>query len=328
MTNKEAILQLLRVSDAPLSGQELSRQLGISRAAVWKSVEQLRREGYAIEAATNRGYRLAAESNRLDAAEIARRMQTADWKDRLVVLERIDSTNNYAKRLASEGAPAGTAVIADTQTAGRGRRGRSFFSPPGDGLYLSVILRPAAKPEEILHLTAVTAVAASRAVEAVCGERPGIKWTNDLVFGRRKLCGILTELSLVAESREVEYVVIGIGINCGQREFPVDIADMAASIYTQTGRENVRNALAAALLDELARMDAALLTQKGTWLREFAAHCVTIGHDVQVIRGSEVRPAFAEGIGSEAELLVRYPDGTREAVASGEVTVRGMYGYV
>ena len=189
-------------------------------------------------------------------------------------------------------------------------------------------LRPNARPEQILHLTAMTAVAASRAVAAVCGERPMIKWTNDLVFGRKKLAGILTELSLVAETREVEYVVIGIGVNCAQSQFPPEIADIAASIYTQTGKRDVRNALAAALLRELSRMNDALLTEKDAWLREFAENCVTLGREVQIIRGDSVRPAFAEGIGPEAELLVRYPDGTREAVASGEVSVRGMYGYI
>ncbi len=326
--SKQAILQLLQQADAPLSGQTISRALGISRAAVWKCVEQLRREGYAIEAATNRGYRLCAEPDRLDAASVARELDGHAWAQHVVVLDSVDSTNNYAKRLAASGAPAGTAVIAGTQTAGRGRRGRSFFSPAGEGLYLSVILRPAARPEQIMHLTAMAAVAAARAVACVCTQRPQIKWTNDLVFGTRKLAGILTELSLVAESREVEYVVIGIGINCAQRAFPPELAEIATSICAQTGRTPARSALAAALLRELSRMDDALLTRRDEWLREFAENCVTLGREVQVIRGDCVRAAFAEGIGPEGELLVRYPDGTREAVASGEVTVRGMYGYV
>lgn len=264
----------------------------------------------------------------LCAETIARLMAGHEWADRLVVLDTIDSTNTYAKQLAASGAPAGTAVLAETQTAGRGRRGRSFFSPAGEGLYLSVILRPAAQPEQIFHLTAMTAVAAARAVASVCGEKPQIKWTNDLVFGRRKLAGILTELSLLPESRAVDYVVVGIGVNCAQRAFPPELADIAASIYTQTGKTRMRNALAAALLLEFSRMDAALLTQKAEWLREFAENCVTLGREVQIIRGEHVRAAFAEGVGPDAELLVRYPDGSREAVASGEVTVRGMYGYV
>lgn len=264
----------------------------------------------------------------LCAETIARLMAGHEWAERLVVLDTIDSTNTYAKQLAASGAPAGTAVLAETQTAGRGRRGRSFFSPAGEGLYLSVILRPKAQPEQIFHLTAMTAVAAARAVASVCGEKPQIKWTNDLVFGRRKLAGILTELSLLPESRAVDYVVVGIGVNCAQRTFPPELADIAASIYTQTGKTRVRNALAAALLLEFSRMDAALLTQKAEWLHEFAENCITLGREVQIIRGEHVRAAFAEGVGPDAELLVRYPDGSREAVASGEVTVRGMYGYV
>lgn len=328
MTTKESVLQLLRAADAPLSGQQLSRSLGVSRAAVWKAIEQLRREGCEIEAATNRGYRLLSAPERLDAAEIERQMEACAWRGRLVVLDSVDSTNNYARRLAAEGAPEGTAVIADMQTAGRGRRGRSFFSPSGEGLYLSVILRPNARPEQILHLTAMTAVAASRAVAAVCGERPMIKWTNDLVFGRKKLAGILTELSLVAETREVEYVVIGIGVNCAQSAFPEELREIATSIRMECGTPVDRCALAAALLREFSRMEDALMTQRDAWLREFAENCVTIGRDVRILRAGTERAAHADGIGPEAELLVTYPDGTKDAVTSGEVSVRGMYGYL
>ena len=174
----------------------------------------------------------------------------------------------------------------------------------------------------------MSAVAASRAVEAVCGVRPGIKWTNDLVFGKRKLAGILTELSVVAETLETEYVVVGIGVNCGQTEFPEELREIAASIRMECGKPVDRCALAAALLLEFERMDRALLTQKDAWLREFAENCVTVGKDVRVLRGGKERLAHADGIGPDAALLVTYADGTQEAVSSGEVSVRGMYGYL
>ena len=174
----------------------------------------------------------------------------------------------------------------------------------------------------------MSAVAASRAVEAVCGVRPGIKWTNDLVFGTRKAAGILTELSVVAETMETDYVIVGIGVNCAHAEFPEELRDIATSLRIETGKAVSRCALAAALLREFSRMEDALLTDREAWLREFSEHCVTIGQDVRIVRAGEERIAHADGIGPEAELLVTYPDGTTGAVASGEVSVRGMYGYL
>lgn len=325
---KEQVLELLRSAEGELSGEAISRTLGVSRAAVWKAVEQLRQEGFEITATPRRGYRLAFAPDRLDAARIAHAMGACPWAGLVTVLDTVDSTNNELKRLAAQGAPEGTAVIAGQQTAGRGRRGRSFYSPEGEGLYLSVLLRPHVKPEAILHLTAAVAVAASRAVEQTCGRRPGIKWTNDLVFGRRKLAGILTELSVVAETQETEYVVIGIGVNCGQTAFPEELRGIATSIRMETGAPVSRCALAAALLCEFARMNAELLTGRAVWIREFAEHCVTVGQDVRIVIGDSERPAHADGIGEDAALLVTYPDGTKDAIRFGEVSVRGMYGYV
>ena len=238
----------------------------------------------------------------------------------------VDSTNNACKRLAAEGAPDGTAILTGCQTAGRGRRGRTFVSPPG-GLYFSVILRPHAKPEALMHLTAMVAVAAARAVFAVSGVYPDIKWTNDLVLGGKKLCGILTELSVSLETQEAEYVVIGIGVNCNQKRFPEDLS-MATSLRIEGGSPVDVNAVAAALLLELSRMRREFLTRKDAWVRAFAETCLTVGKDVQILRAGEAKQARAVGIGKDAELLVEYPDGTTESISSGEVSVRGLYGYV
>lgn len=251
------------------------------------------------------------------------------WQTLVQVLDTVDSTNNAAKQLAAQGAPQGTAILAGHQTAGRGRRGRSFFSPPGAGLYLSVILRPQVPPDRLLHLTALCAVAAARAVEAACGLRPGLKWVNDLVVGRRKLGGILTELTLKPDG-SLDHVVVGVGVNCCQTRFPADLADLATSIAAETGVADAKADLAASLLQELSTLEAALLPgpEKDAWLAEFAETCVTLGKDVQVLRSGSVRPARALGIDENAGLLVEYPDGIREVIASGEVSVRGMYGYV
>ena len=193
---------------------------------------------------------------------------------------------------------------------------------------MSVVLRPRALPEDIMNLTALVAVGACDAVEAVCGERPGIKWTNDLVFGTKKLAGILTELSVIAETREVEYVVVGVGVNCAQTQFPADIQDVATSILLATGRRVARSRLAAALLRAFARLDAQLPGACAEDMARFRAGCVTLGKRVTILRGDASREAFAEDVAPDGALVVRYGDGTREHIASGEVSVRGLYGYV
>lgn len=327
---KEEVLRLLRGAGDFVSGQQMSQTLGLSRAAVWKAVQTLREAGYDIESVTNRGYRLVSATRALCTAEIEARLPNHPWLGRIHVLESVDSTNNYAKKLACEGAPHGTVVIAEQQTGGRGRRGRSFSSPPGMGVYLTVILRPEAAPTQLLHLTAVAAVATARAAQAVAGVRPGVKWTNDLVHGGRKLTGILTELSLVAETAMVDYAVVGIGTNCGQLagDFPPEIRDMATSLRQMAGREIDRNQFAAALIAQLEQASAQLLTQKAAWMAEYAADCVNVGKDVQVLRGGAARQALATGIDPDGGLLVRYEDGSTETINSGEVTVRGLYGYV
>ena len=323
---KEEVLSLLLTAGEPVSGEHICRQLGVTRAAVWKAIDQLRQEGYTIEAAPRRGYTLTARPDRLDTAQVRGYLAGHPWQPLVTAVERVDSTNNACKRLAAEGAPDGTAVLTGMQTAGRGRRGRTFVSPPG-GLYFSLILRPHAQPEALMHLTAMVAVAAARAIERVSGVYPGIKWTNDLVLGKKKLCGILTEIGIEAESREVDYAVVGIGINCAHAELPPEVAAMSADLETATGKKPDRSRLAAELVRSLYEMEQALFTQKDAWLAEFSAHCVTIGQDVKLVRGDEVQFAHADGIDGEAALRVTYPDGTVGVIASGEVSVRGMYGY-
>jgi len=323
---KEEVISLLLAAREPVSGEQICRQLGVTRAAVWKAIDQLRQEGYTIEAAPRRGYTLTARPDRLDAALVRSFLPEHPWQDRMTVLPSVDSTNNACKRLAAEGAPDGTVVMTGLQTAGRGRRGRTFVSPPG-GLYFSIILRPHAKPEALLHLTAMTAVAAARAVQAASGIYPDIKWTNDLAIGKKKLCGILTELGIEAESREVDYTVVGIGINCDAVTLPPEVAAMSTSLEAETGRKIDRSRLAAALIGSLYEMEQALFSGRAEWLREFAAHCITIGQDVKLVRGDEVQLAHADGIDDEAGLLVTYQDGSHGVISSGEVSVRGMYGY-
>lgn len=327
---KESVLALLQETDDFISGERISRTLNLSRTAVWKAVQALRSEGYVIESVTNRGYRLSAVPDKLEQHTIRRLLKDHPWAERVQVLAETSSTNTVAKDLAARGAPEGTVVIAERQTAGKGRLGRSFASPPGVGLYLSVVLRPEAPPASLLHLTAAAAEAAVEAVAQIAGVRPGIKWTNDLILNGRKLAGILTELSLQAESNLTEYVVIGIGTNCNhtKADFPPEIRSTAISLWEATGRAVDRSAYAAALIGQLYEVSQTLFTRKGDWMARYTGDSVTVGRDVAVIRGGRAYPAHADGIDADGALLVTYEDGRREAVSSGEVSVRGLCGYV
>lgn len=242
--------------------------------------------------------------------------------------DRLDSTNTRAKLLAQQGAPHGTVVIAGQQTAGRGRMGRNFSSPPDLGLYFSVILRPDCPAEELMHLTCAAAVAACEAVEAVTGHHPGIKWINDLVSKNKKLGGILTELSLEATGL-VNYAVIGIGINCNHapEDFPAELQDIAISLKTVTGQQTQIAELAAALIVAMHKMNAQLLTHKASVMARYREHCVTLGRQVRVI-GHESKNATALDVDADGGLFIRCEDGSTQTVSSGEVSVRGLLGYL
>ncbi len=260
-------------------------------------------------------------------AEILAHLGPHPWANRLQYVDTVDSTNTYLKTLSLQNAPHGTVLIADRQTGGRGRLGRSFHSPEGLGIYMSLLLRPQCPPEQLMHLTCATAVAACDAVEAVTGLRPGIKWTNDLVVGHQKIAGILTEL--VHTSQGI-CAIIGIGINCQQKEedFPPEIRDMAASLSMLTGRSPSRSALCAALISALFKMDANLFSGKEEMLNRYRRDCVTLGKEISIVRGDGTSHATALDIDSDGALVVRYAYGKMEKVASGEVSIRGMYGYV
>ena len=251
------------------------------------------------------------------------------WKETLHWFDSIGSTNDFLKVLARQGAPHGTAVIAGHQTGGKGRMGRSFESPAGKGVYLSLLLRPAAAPSELMHLTCAAAVAMCDALENVCGVQPGIKWTNDLVCGKRKLGGILTELGL-GSGGALDYAIIGIGINCCQQDadFSPEVRSIATSLAAVTGASVEPAAVAAAMLEALYRMDLQLLSKKEALLRRYRRQCITLGQQVRVVRGTQVRYGTALDVDGNGALVVAFSDGTTEAVNSGEVSVRGMYGYI
>ena len=250
------------------------------------------------------------------------------WGAETILLESVDSTNNYAKDLARRGAPHGTAVLSDCQTGGKGRRGRSFSSPPGVGIYCSVVLRFDAAPEQLLHLTPMVAEAVRRAVAASTGLEPEIKWINDLLLNGRKLCGILTELGMTGD--RLDFLVVGIGINCNHRteDFPPELRKTAVSLAQALGHPVDRMDLAAQLLTQLHAMSQAVLPAHKAWMDSYRTHCITLGQDVQLICGDQHRAAHVDGMDDRGALLVTLPDGSKETVFSGEVSVRGLAGYV
>jgi BirA family biotin operon repressor/biotin-[acetyl-CoA-carboxylase] ligase len=328
--SRERVLSLLLGQEGYLSGEAMSRELGVSRAAVWKAIEALRQEGYAISSAPNRGYRLEQAPDRLREGELSGPLAGCTVGSHLLCLEQIDSTNTEAKRQAMAGAPDGLVVLAEEQTGGRGRLGRSFQSPRGTGLYLSALLRPRLAPETVANLTAWVAVAVCDGVEACCGVRPQIKWTNDIVLNGKKLCGILTELGLESETNSLDYLVTGIGINTNQRreDFAPEIRDMATSLSLELGRPVRRVELARHVIQALDRMYQNFPENKAAYLDRYRQDCLTTGRPVQLITPTQRREAQAVEIDGQFRLVVEFPDGSREALMAGEVSVRGMYGYV
>ena len=263
-----------------------------------------------------------------DLKKIQSHLRDSRWQ--VQVFEEVTSTNTLLKELGRQGAPAGTVLVADRQTGGRGRLGRTFLSPGGVGVYFSALIRPYCAPTELMHLTCAVAVAMCDAVENAFGFRPGIKWTNDLVVGTKKLGGILTELGLDPKTGRVSYAVLGIGINCGQEsgDFDPAIRDIATSARMILGHEADRERLIAEMVRALEAMDRTLLRSPAAMLERYRRDCITLGQSVSIVRGDEVRHALALDIDSEGGLIVRYDSGETGTVTSGEVSVRGLYGYI
>ncbi len=252
------------------------------------------------------------------------------WRDTLYWFDTLDSTNNRLKELAAEGASHGTVVIAEQQTGGRGRMGRSFHSPAGKGVYLSVLLRPRCQASELMHLTCAAAVATCDGIENATGYRPEIKWINDLVGNGKKLGGILTELSLDPKSGTVPYAIVGIGINCRHtaKDFPQELKNTATSLEALTGKTAYPEQIAAAIVTALYQTDANLLNQKVEILARYRENCITLNKQIVIHKEKDSLLATAIDIDENGCLVVRYPDGSIGAVNSGEVSIRALTGYV
>ena len=306
------------------SGEAIASELGVSRAAVWKAIERLRRGGYEIEAAAGRGYRLLRATGRLVPAEIRKHFRAQRLRGEILHHDVVDSTNRLAIELARGGAAEGTSVVAEKQTAGRGRLGRVWESPPGLNLYLSVVLRPALSPVEVPRLTLAAAVAVADAIVAATGLDPAITWPNDVLLGGRKVAGILTEPE--AEAERVRFVVVGIGVNLNSLEidFPPELRDKATSLAIAAGRGVDRAAFTGALLGTLDEVYGEMLRSGFGGLRARYESFHTLPGRRVVVGGGRPITGVVRGIDEAGALLVETADGV-ERILSGEVTLESTY---
>lgn len=327
---KTEILKLLRESDGYVSGQKLCEEFGVSRTAVWKVINQLKEEGYHVEAVKNRGYRIVDIPDVMSEEELKSLLtgKTRWAGQEIYYYPDTDSTNIRAKEMGEKGAPHGTLVVAGQQSKGRGRRGRGWESPPGCSIYMSILLRPEFLPSKAPMLTLIMAYSVAKALRACTGMEVKIKWPNDIVLNGKKLVGILTEMS--TEIDYINHVVIGVGVNVNMASFSEEIAKTATSLRIETGEIIKRGALIVEMMKHFEQnYEMYLKTEDLSGIREaYNGLLVNCGKEVRILGAREPYQAVALGINDSGELLVRKQDGSQEAVYAGEVSVRGLYGYV
>ncbi len=328
---KNKILEELKSANGqPVSGEEISRKLGISRTAVWKHIARLRSEGYSIESQTNSGYKLVESPDLLSLSELEPYLNTDFIGRNIIYLGSIDSTNTYAKKAAEGSFTEGTVVIADEQTAGKGRLGKHWVSTKGKGIWMSIMLKPDILPADAPKLTITAAYAVAKALWDCCNLNAAIKWPNDIIAGGKKLCGILTEMS--AEADEIKSIIVGIGINANMvyEDFGAEVSDIATSIRLQTGRAVSRKALAASVLNEFEKAYKDFVKEGSlkSFLEEYKNKSAVLGKEIRVISKKEEIIGMAVDISEEGHLVVRLADGALKEIMSGEVSVRGLYGYI
>ena len=325
---KEEILKMLRETDGYISGQELCNKFGVSRTAIWKVMKQLKEAGYNIEAQQNKGYHIVSAPDVMDAAELK-----SIWKPKwvgceILYFDSIDSTNTKAQELAEKGYPSGTLVVADKQIAGKGRRGRNWESPSGCGIFMTLMLKPDINPNNASMLTLVSALAVAKALADITGKDAKIKWPNDIVIDGRKVCGILTEMS--AQFDYINNIVIGIGINVNNSSFSEEISATASSLRLLSGGKKYRRAeIIEKIMEYFEKYYSIFLETEdlSALVNEYDAMLVNMKRQVKVLDPKEPFEGTAMGITKTGELIVDTWE-SRKLVSSGEVSVRGIYGYV
>lgn len=325
---KEKIIQLLNEAKDYISGEEISRQLGVSRTAVWKVINHLKEKGYEIESVTRKGYRLVSSPDILNSEELRYNLNTTIIGTKIINFKQVDSTNQQAKKLALEGAENGTVIIAEEQTAGKGRRGKAWISPPSTGIWMSIILRPSVMPENASMLTLVAGLAVCKAVREITNLEASIKWPNDIVVNGKKICGLLTEMN--SEIDFINFVVIGIGINVNVEEFPEELDNIATSLIIEGGQSYKRKKIVKRTLEIFEDYYKKYLETEDLTkiIQEYNEHCINIGRKVRVTGRKQDITGEVKRVTNRGELIVTNQQGKDIVVTSGEVSVRGIYGYV
>lgn len=327
---KENILTLLKESENTfISGQFISEKLGVTRTAIWKYMNALKEDGYQIESVSKKGYRLICSPDILTFDEIKEYLNTKYIGRKLIHFNSIDSTNTKAKELSSLGEENGTVVISEEQTVGRGRLGRNWCSPKGKGIWLSIILRPDIDPMNVAKITQVAGAAVCKSLLDM-GITTYIKWPNDIVINRKKACGILTEMS--GELNLVNYVVLGIGINVNidEQEFPEDLKETATSLKIEHGKAIDRKELTGKILNnfELLYENFLNTSSLSASVEICKKHSILLGREIKIINRNSTTIGKAIDVDNDGRLIVQYENGNTEAIISGEVSIRGLYGYV
>ena len=304
------------------SGEALANKLNISRAAVWKAIKQLKEEGYSIKAISNKGYSLSIETDVLSREGINIFLTEENKGLDIEVYKELDSTNVYAKQLAVQGALHGTVVLAEEQTAGRGRRGRSFYSPGSTGIYMSIILRPNMEANEAILITTATSVAVAKAIETVTRIKTGIKWVNDIYIDEKKVAGILTEAVTDFESGKIECVIVGIGINFStpKNSYPDEIKKIATSLYENKPNDITRNQLVAEIINQVLASFKNL--QSKEFIEDYKEKSIVIGRDIYILSNNSKTKAKAIDIDEQGGLIVLTEDGVVKTLNSGEISIR------
>lgn len=320
MTTKELILKLLEKNRENFtSGEDIASQLGISRNAIWKAVEQLRKQGYIIESKSKLGYRLDPKNIKLNIQSINTYLETKVFGQNIHIHDILDSTNQKGKELAAQEEPSGTLILANKQTAGRGRRGREFYSPEDTGIYMSLIIRPENQSTNLVKLTTMAALATCEAIEELTGLNPKIKWVNDIYLNGKKLVGILTEATTNLEDGNIDAAILGIGININVKDFPEALANIATSLDDNINR----NQLIAMVLNKLE-----LLWNKESTMPHipnYKSRLLVLNKQVTVLDPKGAYDALVVDLDSEGALIVQLADSTLKTLNSGEISIKGDF---
>ena len=328
--DRSRLIALLREGKSYISGQEICETFGVSRNAVWKAIEDLRREGYEIEAVRNRGYRMTEDPDVFSRNEILSRLKTGYIGRELYFYDKTDSTNIRIRQL-SDTTDTGCLAVADMQEAGRGRRGRGWVSPAGTNIYMSLLLKPDIDPSDAPMITLLMALAVAGGIRHETGLDARIKWPNDIVVNGKKVCGILTEMEL--ETDYIRDAIVGIGINVNQGDissFPEEIRNTATSLRIEGGKSVMRAALVADIMNGFEGLyeDFLRTGNLSSVRKDYEELLVSLNKEVRVLDPKGEYDGISRGINEKGELLVEVSDGSIRPVYAGEVSVRGIYGYV